>query len=41
MRRTEAWYYALAVKLGHRGFLTLAEIRYAEYVESHAARQGE
>jgi hypothetical protein len=30
MHHSEAWYHALSVRLGHRGFVTLAEIRKAE-----------
>jgi len=33
MRHTEAWYWHLAEKLGHRGYVTLAEIRKAESEE--------
>ena len=30
MRHSELWYYELAKKLGHPGYVTLAEIRKAE-----------
>ncbi len=30
MRHSERWYHDLAANLGHRGFVTLAEIRKAE-----------
>jgi hypothetical protein len=32
MTHSESWYHALSVKLGHRGFVTVAEIRKAELV---------
>lgn len=34
MKHTEEWYRALAARLGHKGFTTLAEIRAAEADES-------
>lgn len=30
MRHSQEWYHDLAVRLGHRGFVTLAEIGEAE-----------
>lgn len=30
MRHSEKWYHDLAIRLGHRGYVTLAEIRQAE-----------
>jgi hypothetical protein len=33
-KHTEAWYTELAKKLGHPGFVTLAEIRQAEREEA-------
>lgn len=33
MRHSKEWYYKLAERLGHRGFVTLAEIRKAEAEE--------
>lgn len=33
MRHSERWYMALAVKLGHPGFVTLAEVIEAEKEE--------
>jgi hypothetical protein len=29
-RHPESWYHDLAIRMGHRGFVTLAEIRQAE-----------
>ena len=34
MRHTSAWYIALAGKLGHPGYVTLAEITEAEVEEA-------
>jgi hypothetical protein len=34
MRHSEKWYHDLAVSLGHRGYVTLAEIRRAEVKSS-------
>ena len=34
LRHSEKWYHDLSVKLGHRGYVTLAEIKQAEAGEA-------